>query len=138
MAINKNSLANLVPDNRFKAGEEWTGNSLGKPKGTLNRTTIYRQLLQAPVKSLRNTTLTKQLENLGLSDNATIEELLLAKHITLSTCGKPEVELRAIEMAQDNAYGKLTQTNVNANAEIDLDKMHERLNELKRRQVADY
>jgi len=95
MTIHPNSLANLRTDYHFKAGEEWTGNKVGKTKGTLNRTTIYRQLLQAPIKSLKNAELTKQLEVLGLSAKATVEKFLLAKHLTLSICGKPEIELRA-------------------------------------------
>jgi len=141
MTINPNSLANLVPDHRYKSGDNWVGNKIGKPRGTLNRTTIYRQLLQAPVKSLRNAALSKQLEELGLADSATIEELLLAKHISLSVCGKPEVELRAIEIAQDNAYGKQTQSTVNLNADLSDEEtaaLDERIRKLKEQYKSEF
>lgn len=40
---NHSGVKNLKP---FKSGEEWTGNAKGRPKGSRNRSTIVRELLE--------------------------------------------------------------------------------------------
>lgn len=141
MTIHPNSLANLVPNYRYKSGDEWHGNALGKPKGCKNRTTIYREFLSHKVKLLRNVELTKRLGELSLPDNATMEKLLAINLLTKAVFGKDEIALKAIEMIQDNAYGKQTTSNLNINAqtiEIDTDEMAKKFDELKIKYQKDY
>lgn len=72
-------------DNQFKAGQ--SGNSKGRPKGSRNRSTIVRELLEA---------------------KATVGDGQLVDQITRALIQKAaEGDVRAFKELMDSAYGKI-------------------------------
>ena len=90
---------NLIP---FKKGE--SGNPVGRPVGTKNRSTIAKKWLETPEK-FKNP-ITGEIEELTQEDIGTLALVKKAR----------QGDVRAYESLMDSAYGKAVQTNdVNVN-----------------------
>ena len=93
---------NLKP---FKSGDEWSGNASGRPKGSKNRSTIFKELLaQQAFKKIT----TSQTEALS-SDGEALEQSTVADQVATALLLKAlSGDVPAAREILDSAHGKLT------------------------------
>lgn len=88
----------------FKSGDEWTGNRKGRPKGSRNRSSIVKDILEsAALDNIRD----KHREALGdgvASSAETIADQIVAAQVIKALDG----DARALQELLDSAYGKNT------------------------------
>lgn len=100
------TIKNLIP---CKPGE--VRNPKGKPKGTKDRSTIYREILSTKAKLLRLPKLKELMKALGASDDITLGELIALKNSTMALYTN-KLGLSASQHVEDSGHGKITQNTV--------------------------
>lgn len=134
--VTEKQLANLRP-RPFPRGQIVPG--CGRPKGAKNRTTLYRELFSLKINKLNRPDLVRIAKQLGLSTDATVEQLITARHLSIIAKSKDETSLRAIEMAQDSAFGKPVQpTAVMQATVINASELAERIKRLKEQYKSEF
>jgi len=92
---------NLKP---FKSGADWKGNANGRPKGSKNRSTIIKEMIErASLESF------KQSQTEFLGDDPEAQPQTVAEQMTAAIVAKAmSGDVPAFRELMDGAYGKLT------------------------------
>jgi hypothetical protein len=116
-----------------------SGNPNGRPKGTKNRATIYKEMFSFKIKDLGRDDLQALADKFNLPTNATIQQLITAQHLALVASKREDISLRAIEMANDSAFGKPVQPSaVLQETVINTSELSERIKRLKEMYRSDF
>jgi len=102
----KGTIKNLIP---YKPGQ--SGNPTGKPKGTKDRATIYRDILASRAKALKLPKVKELMKALNAAEDITLGELIALKNSTMSLYTNA-LGLKASAHVEDSGHGKLTQNTV--------------------------
>lgn len=99
-------LANIEKNKAPKWEKGQSGNPAGKPKGTKNRATILRELMELNLKNAEGQDVRHPLD--PKKKSIQIEEAVMAALIKKALKGSE----RAIEMILDSIYGKITENHM--------------------------